>query len=37
VRWLLAHSADRNARNKRGKTASDIGRAHAGIMRMLAN
>jgi serine/threonine-protein phosphatase 6 regulatory ankyrin repeat subunit B len=36
VGWLLAHGADRNARNKSGKTAADIARAHAGIVRMLA-
>jgi ankyrin repeat protein len=35
VRWLLAHGADRNARNKRGKTAAELGRAHAGIVRLL--
>ena len=36
VRWLLAHGADRNARNKSGKTAADIGRAHSGIGSLLA-
>jgi hypothetical protein len=36
VRWLLAHGADRNARNKRGKTAAEIGRVHPGIVRLLA-
>ena len=35
VRWLLAHGADRNARNKSGKTAAEMGRAHAGITRLL--
>ena len=35
VRWLLAHGADRNARNRSGKTAAEIGRAHAGIVRLL--
>jgi ankyrin repeat protein/truncated hemoglobin YjbI len=35
VQWLLAHGADRTARNKSGKTAAEIGRAHAGIMRLL--
>lgn len=35
VQWLLAHGADRNARNKSGKTAAEIGRAHAGIARLL--
>jgi ankyrin repeat protein/truncated hemoglobin YjbI len=35
VQWLLAHGADRNARNKSGKTAAEIGRAHAGIVRLL--
>jgi ankyrin repeat protein len=37
VQWLLAHGADRNARNQSGKTAADIGRAHAGIVRLLTN
>lgn len=36
VRWLLAHGADRNASNKRGKTAAQIGRAHVAIVRLLA-
>ena len=35
VQWLLAHGADRNARNKSGKTAAEIGRAHARIVRLL--
>ena len=35
LQWLLAHGADCNARNKRGKTAAEIGRAHAGIVRLL--
>src|SRR5262249_39442483 len=35
VRWLLAHGADRNARNQRGKTAAELGRAHPGIVRLL--
>ena len=35
VQWLLAHGADRNARNKSGKTAAEIGRKHAGIVRLL--
>jgi ankyrin repeat protein/truncated hemoglobin YjbI len=35
VQWLLAHGADRNARNKSGKTAAEIGRAHPGIVRLL--
>jgi ankyrin repeat protein len=35
VQSLLAHGADRNARNKSGKTAAEIGRAHAGIVRLL--
>jgi ankyrin repeat protein len=34
VQWLLAHGADRDARNKSGKTAAEIGRAHAGIVRL---
>jgi ankyrin repeat protein len=32
---LLAHCADRNARNKSGKTAAEIGRTHAGIVWLL--
>jgi uncharacterized protein len=35
VQWLLAHGADRNARNQSGKTAAEIGRAHARIVRLL--
>jgi ankyrin repeat protein len=35
VRWLLAHGADRNARDKRGKTAAELGRAHAGMVKLL--
>jgi ankyrin repeat protein/truncated hemoglobin YjbI len=35
VRWLLAHGAHRNARNRSGKTAAELGRAHAGIVRLL--
>jgi ankyrin repeat protein len=35
VRWLLANGADRNARNRSGKTAAEIARAHAGIVRLL--
>ena len=35
VQWLLAHGADRNTRNKSGKTAAEIGRAHARIVRLL--
>jgi ankyrin repeat protein len=35
VRWLLAHGADRGARNRSGKTAADLGRAHAGVVRLL--
>src|SRR5262245_7154370 len=37
VRWLLAHGADRNARNKNGKTAADLGRAHLGVVRLFAS
>jgi len=37
VRWLLAHGADRDARNRSGKTAAELGRAHAGIVRLLLN
>ena len=36
VRWLLAHGADRNVRNKSGKTAAEVARAPAAIVRMLA-
>jgi hypothetical protein len=35
VDWLLNHGADRNARNKRGQTPAEIGRKHAGIVRIL--
>jgi ankyrin repeat protein len=35
VRWLLAHGADRHARNRSGKAAADLGSAHAGIVRLL--
>src|SRR5207253_3154683 len=35
VKWLLAHGADRNARNKSGKTAAEVGRAHAAFVRLL--
>jgi ankyrin repeat protein/truncated hemoglobin YjbI len=35
ARWLLAHGADRHARDKSGRTAADLGRAHAGIVRLL--
>ena len=30
LQWLLAHGADRDARNESGKTAAVIGRTHAG-------
>jgi ankyrin repeat protein/truncated hemoglobin YjbI len=36
VQWLLAHGADRNARNQSGKTAAELGRAHEAIVRLLA-
>jgi ankyrin repeat protein/truncated hemoglobin YjbI len=36
VRWLLANGADRKARNKSGKTAGEVGRAHPDIIRLLA-
>jgi ankyrin repeat protein/truncated hemoglobin YjbI len=36
VRWLLAHGADRDARNQSGKTAANIGRAHPAIVRLLS-
>ena len=35
VRWLLAHGADASARNKSGKTAAQVGRAHAQVVRWL--
>jgi ankyrin repeat protein/truncated hemoglobin YjbI len=35
VQWLLAHGADCKSRNKSGKTAAEIGRAHSGIVRLL--
>ena len=35
VQWLLAHGADPNARNKSGKTAAQVGRSRAGIVRLL--
>ncbi len=34
VKWLLAHGADRSARNKSGKTAADVGRRHAEIAQL---
>jgi ankyrin repeat protein/truncated hemoglobin YjbI len=36
VQWLLAHGADRNVRNSSGKTAAEVGRRHAAIVRLLA-
>jgi ankyrin repeat protein/truncated hemoglobin YjbI len=35
VHRLLAHGADLSARNTRGKTAAQIGRVHAAIVRLL--
>jgi ankyrin repeat protein len=35
VRWLLAHGADRSARNRSGKTAAELGRRHSSIVRLL--
>jgi ankyrin repeat protein len=35
VQWLLAHGANRNARNKAGKTATDLARRHPEIVRLL--
>lgn len=35
VQWLLAHGADRSARNKGGKTAAELGRTHIEIVRLL--
>jgi ankyrin repeat protein/truncated hemoglobin YjbI len=37
VEWLLAHGADRNARNQSGKTAAEIGRKHTRIVWLLSN
>ena len=37
VQWLLAHGADRNARNQSDKTAAEVGRRHAGIVRLLTS
>src|SRR5207248_3348353 len=36
VQWLLAHGADRTARNQSGKTAAEVGRRYGGIVRLLA-
>jgi ankyrin repeat protein/truncated hemoglobin YjbI len=36
VEWLLAHGADRDARNKSGKTALEIGRRQPGVVRLLS-
>src|SRR5262249_7482665 len=35
VDWLLGHGADRSVRNNRGKAAAEVGRRHAGIVRLL--
>lgn len=35
VKWLLAHGADPRARDKNGKTAAVLGRAHPGVVRLL--
>lgn len=35
VRWLLAHGADRSARNRSGKAAADLARAHPEIIALL--
>lgn len=35
AQWLLEHGADRHACNKSGKTAVQLGRKHAGIVRLL--
>ena len=35
VEWLVAHGADPSARNKSGKTAAQIGRKHAAVVRLL--
>ena len=37
VHWLLMHGADPAARNKNGKTAAELGRRHAGIVRLLCS
>ena len=36
VQWLLERGADPSARNKKGKSAAELGRAHPGIVRLLA-
>jgi ankyrin repeat protein/truncated hemoglobin YjbI len=36
VRWLLAHGADPSARNTSGKTAAELSRSRAAIVRLLA-
>ena len=36
VQWLLAHGANCHLRNKSGKTAAEIGRKHAEIVRLLS-
>ncbi len=35
LQWLLAHGADRNARNKSRKTAAELGHRHGAIVRLL--
>jgi ankyrin repeat protein/truncated hemoglobin YjbI len=35
VRWVLAHGADRNARNKSGKSAAEIARVYPRIVRLV--
>ena len=37
VQWLLAHGADRDARNKSGKMAAEMGHRHAAIVRLLSS
>jgi ankyrin repeat protein/truncated hemoglobin YjbI len=37
VTWLLAHGADRTIRNKAGKTAAQLARSHARVVRLLTD
>ena len=35
VRWLLAHGADRTAKNRGGRTAADLAHAHPAVAALL--
>ena len=35
VHWMLAHGADRDAHDKRGKSAAMLGRMHMDVVRLL--